>query len=140
MSTETRCPSCGARNRVPVVAKGRPRCGTCKTDLPWLVDAGDTDFDAAISASVMPVLVDLWAPWCGPCRMVAPALENIAADHAGKLRVLKVNVDESPIVAGRLGAQSIPTLVLFDGGNEVARQIGAHPEHGIRSWIDASLT
>ena len=82
-----------------------------------MVDAGDADFEREVTASV-PVLVDLWAPWCGPCRMVSPALERLAERHAQRLKLVKVNVDEAPAVAARYGATSIPTLVLLDGGHE----------------------
>ena len=139
MAKVTRCPSCGTANRLPVVSGGRPRCGRCKTDLPWLVDAGDGDFDELVDRSTVPIVVDLWAPWCGPCRLVAPALEQIAAERAGSLRVVKVNVDEAPMVSQRMGAQSIPTMVLIRDGGEIARQIGALPADGIRGWIDQSL-
>ncbi len=133
------CTSCGTRNRLPVVAIGRPRCATCKTDLPWLVNATATDFDEAINRSTLPVLVDLWAPWCGPCKMVAPLLERLAAERAGHLRVVKLNVDEAPAIAARLRAQSIPTMLLFENGNEVGRQIGAVPEPELRDWVDRTL-
>ncbi len=136
---ETKCPSCGTRNRVPVVAIGRPRCGKCRADLPWVVDAGDDEFDELVTRSTLPVLVDLWAPWCGPCRMVAPILEQVAIERAGRLRVVKVNVDLAPRVSARLGAQSIPTMVLFDSGAEVGRQIGALPASAVDQWLDRSL-
>ena len=95
---------------------------------------------AAVAAtSSLPIVVDLWAPWCGPCRMVAPELELLAAERAGKLRVVKVNVDEAPAVSARLGVQGIPTMLLFVGGAEVGRQVGALPGAALRSWIDQTL-
>ena len=87
----------------------------------------------------MPVLVDLWAQWCGPCRAVAPALEQLAAERAGSLRVAKVNVDEAPEVSARLGVQGIPTMVLYRDGTEVGRQVGAMPAHAIAAWVDDTL-
>lgn len=138
--TEIACPGCGARNRVPVAASGRPRCAKCKTDLPWLADVATADFDEVVARSALPVLVDLWAPWCGPCRMVAPALERLAAERAGALRVVKVDVDREPAVSARLGVQGIPTMVLFHRGQEVARQVGALPGDRIARWVDDALT
>ena len=139
-SREVKCSKCGTRNRLPMVTKGKPRCGKCHADLPWLVDAKAKDFDDLIRKSSLPVLVDLWAPWCGPCRAVAPALKKISADRAGSLRIVKVNVDEEPSVSAKLGVQGIPTMVLFNNGKEVARQVGALPEAKIRKWIDASVS
>ena len=132
------CPSCGARNRVPVAATGTPRCPRCHTDLPWLVEAGDDGFDAAVDTSV-PVLVDLWAAWCGPCRQVAPAVERAALDLAGTLKVVKVDVDRAPAVSARLGVQSIPTLVVLRHGRVVARQVGALPADRLLDWVRSTL-
>jgi thioredoxin 2 len=136
MAQEVVCPSCRARNRTPVVATGRPRCGKCHVDLPWLVDVTTKEFDALVEQSVVPVLVDVWAPWCGPCRAVAPVLEQLAAERAGALRVVKVNADAEPALSRRLRVQGIPTLVLFDKGSEVGRQVGALPAHQLRGWLD----
>ena len=134
MNSVVECPSCSARNRVPVAAKGHPRCAKCKADLPWLVEAGDADFDAAIDTKV-PVLVDLWAPWCGPCRMVAPGVEAVAREFAGRLKAVKVNVDQSPRVSARFGVQSIPALHLLRGGDVIASQIGAVGPDVLRAWV-----
>jgi thioredoxin 2 len=134
------CPGCGRRNRLPVAARGRPRCAACHTDLPWLVEAGDGDFSAAVEESPVPVLVDVWAPWCGPCRMVAPVVEQLARERAGRLKVVKVNADEAPAVSAKLGVRSIPTMLVFSGGRERARTVGALPAPALTAWVDGQLT
>jgi thioredoxin 2 len=133
------CSACGKKNRVPAVAAGSPVCAVCKTALPWLVDATADTVDAVLDTRV-PVVVDLWAPWCGPCRMVAPVLEQIATERAGHLKVVKVNVDELPQVSARYGVQGIPTLLLLDHGREIGRQVGAAPAPALNRWLDAHLT
>lgn len=132
------CPSCGTKNRLPVSAKGRPQCANCHALLPWLVDAGDDNLQAALNASQL-VLVDLWAPWCGPCRMVAPVLERLAARYAGRIKVVKVNVDNNPATASRFEAQSIPTLVFLRDSEVVGQFVGAQPERVLAERIDALL-
>ncbi len=129
------CPACGKRNRVPLAASGHPRCAHCHTDLPWLIDAGDEQFDAAVDTSVL-VLVDLWATWCGPCRVVAPILERLALEYAGRLKVVKVDVDRSPTIAQRYRATSIPMLLFMRGGDLVDTVVGAQPEHVLRERIE----
>lgn len=131
------CPECGARNRVPAVAGGVPRCPQCKHHLPWVVNATDDDFDAVADSSRITVLVDLWAPWCGPCRQVSPLLEKLAAERAGRLKLVKVNVDENPSTQAKFGVQAIPTLLLFKGGRKVGVQRGAVPLPALRQWVDA---
>jgi thioredoxin 2 len=132
------CSACGKKNRVPVTADGIPRCASCHTNLPWLVDAGEADF-AAATTSRIPVLVDLWAPWCGPCRMVAPGVERAAAELAGRLKVVKVNVDDAPGVSARFGVQGIPTLLILRDGAPVARQVGALPPDQLLAWVQRSI-
>ncbi len=134
-----RCPKCGKKNRVPAGASGTPRCGNCKAPLPWIVDAGDDSFAAVADESSLPVLVDLWAPWCGPCRMVSPVLEQLATDLAGRMKLVKVNSDVAPQLSRRFEVQAIPTLVLLDHGRVVARQTGAAPAHALRTWLEQAL-
>ena len=129
------CPQCGARNRVPRAHPGSPECGRCHSPLPWLISAGDTDFDEVTAAASLPVLVDLWAPWCGPCLMLAPVVEGITRTQAGRIKVVKVNVDESPAIARRFGVQGIPTLLILRSGRVVARQVGALSARALESWL-----
>ncbi len=138
-STTVECRNCGAKNRVPAAAKGMPRCGRCRTPLRWVVDAHDDEFHAVVDESSLPVLVDVWAPWCGPCRMVSPALEKLAEERAGEVKLVKVNADDNPQVSRRFEVQAIPTLVILDHGEVVDKQIGALPEHQLRSWLTAKL-
>jgi thioredoxin 2 len=138
MSAIVACPSCTNKNRVPTIASGSPVCAACKAPLPWLVDACADDVDAALQAD-LPVLVDLWAPWCGPCRAVAPILEQLSVICAGQLKVVKVNVDELPQISARYGVQGIPTLLLLDHGREIGRQVGAAPASALIRWLDSRL-
>ena len=134
-----RCPHCGQTNRVPASAAGRPQCGKCHQALPWIADADDSTFADIADAATIPVIVDLWAPWCGPCRMVSPALEQLARDLAGQVKLVKVNVDVSPRLSQRFGAQAIPTLLVLRGGQVAARQTGAAPLAALRAWVDKAL-
>ena len=128
------CPSCNARNRVGAIAQGIPRCPRCKSELPWVVDADTETFGAETTASV-PVVVDLWAAWCGPCRMISPVLEHLARHHAGHLKVVKVDVDDNPDLARQFGAQSIPLLVVIRDGQEVDRIVGAMPRAALEQRL-----
>ena len=132
-----RCPTCGAKNRVPheKIAQGlKPVCGRCKNPLPidnQPVTVTDATFAAEVERSPLPVLLDMWAPWCGPCRMVAPVIEELAAEMAGRVRVAKLNVDENTATAARFHVQSIPTLLVLKGGREMERIVGVQPKSAI---------
>jgi thioredoxin 2 len=128
------CPSCGAKNRV-VAGRQNPSCGRCHAGLtaaPVALDkpvtVTDRTFAAEVERASGPVLVDFWAPWCGPCRMVAPVLEQLARERAGRLKIAKVNTDENPALSARFGIQSIPTLALFRNGALVDQIRGAVPK------------
>ena len=130
------CPDCGKKNRVPGVASGRPRCAQCHHDLPWLAEAGDADFAEVVERSPLPVVVDLWAPWCGPCRMISPALEDVATRLRGRMKLVKVNVDDNPSTAARFGVQGIPTLLVFRDGQLVDTSVGARGTAELQAWIE----
>jgi thioredoxin 2 len=121
------CAKCGKKNRIRPSARGVPHCGACGERLPWLVTATDATFADEANAAVT-VLVDLWAPWCGPCRFVGPILEQLAHEYAGRLKVVKVNVDENPALSAHFQASSIPTLMVLQGGRPVDRIVGALPK------------
>jgi thioredoxin 2 len=133
------CPQCGRKNRVPAAASGLPHCGNCHRILPWIADGDDDSFAEVVEESPLPVLVDLWAPWCGPCRMVSPALEELARELAGTVKLVKVNVDDSPEVANRFDARAIPLLLVLRGRDVVARRAGAAPLNVLRPWLEGAL-
>ena len=133
------CPACGKANRVRPAASGAPHCGACGAALPWLVEADDASFGQVVEQSPVPVLVDFWAPWCGPCRIVAPAVEELSRELAGKLKVAKVNTDQAPALAGRFRVLSIPTLMLVEGGRERDRVVGAQGAAALRRWLQPRL-
>ena len=132
------CSHCGHKNRVPAAAQGSPRCGHCHQALAWVVEADDDTFAEVAERATVPVLVDLWAPWCGPCRMVAPELVKVAARNAGRLLVVKVNTDALADLGERFGIRSIPTLAVFAGGREVGRTAGARPAADIERFVETT--
>jgi thioredoxin 2 len=134
------CPNCGKRNRVPAASDGKPRCAQCHRWLPWIADAGDQDYAQVVEKSSVPVLVDLWATWCGPCRMVSPALEQLVTERAGQLKLVKVDVDKAPAISRRFSVQAVPTLLVVDRGEVVARQSGAAAVAALRNWLDQALS
>ncbi len=135
----TSCPHCQVKNRLPHISKGHPRCAKCKKDLPWVVDATDANFAQVVDTPVL-VLVDLWAPWCGPCRMVAPVLASLAQVYAGRIKVVKINVDDNPGIAQAYDARSIPTLVFLRNGEVADRVVGAQPQPALAARIDTLLS
>ena len=134
-----RCPNCQKNNRVPAVAEGRPKCGNCHRPLPWIADADDASYAEVVAKAGIPVLVDMWATWCGPCRMVSPALEQVATDLAGRIKLVKVDVDASPGLSRRFDIKAVPTLLVTDRGEVIARQSGAAPAPVLRQWVDQAL-
>lgn len=137
--TVVTCPHCGKRNRVPSVADTFPRCGNCHNPLPWITEAGDDDFTAVAEQPSVPTLVDLWATWCGPCRMVSPVLEQLAVERAGVIKLVKVDIDRSPELSRRFQVQAVPTLLVMRGSEIAARQAGAAPVAALRRWLDDAL-
>jgi thioredoxin 2 len=138
------CASCGKKNRVLWSRLGKEaRCGACHAVLPPPAEPIALDQEAELSGalreSAVPVLVDFWAPWCGPCKSVAPEIQKVAASNAGRLLVLKVNTDADPAVGAEHRIQSIPTMAVFRGGREVARTSGARPAAAIEGFVRQAL-
>jgi thioredoxin 2 len=143
-----RCPNCGATNRVPqakLEQKLAPVCGRCKTPLstgtpnqkPVIVT--DATFAAVVEGSPVPVLLDMWAAWCGPCHMLAPVIDELAVELTGRVQVGKLNVDENRVTASRFRVQSIPTLLLLKAGKEIGRIVGVQPKSEIIRQVEQAI-
>ena len=145
LSTVIRCPQCGAHNRVALERLRQqlePICGQCKTPLPLPTEplvVTDQSFAGEVERSPLPVLVDFWAAWCGPCRMLAPVIEELARELAGRARIAKLNIDENPLTARRFGVSSIPTLLIFKDGREAERLVGVRPKTEIAQRLQRWL-
>ncbi|MFS8638784.1 MAG: thioredoxin TrxC [Gemmatimonadota bacterium] len=136
------CPFCDTLNRVDLDRiDDRPKCGSC--GRPILMDrplkVGDQNLERVVADAKVPVLVDFYADWCAPCKMMAPILDEVAHDRAGSLLVTKLDTDRNPTMAVRYSIRGIPTLILFHEGREVGRQTGAVPRAQLESWIDAAV-
>jgi thioredoxin 2 len=140
-----RCPACGAMNRLLLarLEPGRkPVCGRCKTALPvWAAPATVTDanFPTEVERSPLPVLLDMWAAWCGPCQILAPVIDELAAEMAGRVRVAKLDVDANPATAARFNVRSIPTLLVLKEGHEVDRIVGVQPKAEIARRLERAI-
>jgi thioredoxin 2 len=139
-----RCSACGATNRVPGEKSERglkPVCGRCKTPLPIgkPVAVTDATFSDEVERSPLPVLLDMWAAWCGPCRVIAPVIDELAGEMAGRVRIAKLNVDENPMTAARFNVRSIPTLLVFKAGREVDRIVGVLPKSEIARRLERAI-
>ena len=136
------CPTCGTRNRIPFGREAK--CGKCGTLMPPPAEPvevpNESAFQALIRDSRAPVVVDFWAPWCGPCRAVAPEIARVAASHAGRWIVAKVNTEALPELGARLRIQSIPTMAVYDAGREVSRTTGARPAAAIEQFVTSALS
>lgn len=133
------CACCGKRNRVPASGEGVVRCGNCHEPLPWIAEADDDSFADVAERSSVPVLVDLDARWCGPCDRVSPALEQVAREMAGRVKLVKVDVNRCPKTTARFSAQTVPSLLVLRAGEVVNPRAGSAPAAALRAWVENTL-
>ncbi len=129
------CPNCSTKNRMRPTDRGIPRCSACHTNLPWIVATDAARFDEEVTASI-PVLVDLWAPWCSPCATISPIVEQMGREYAGRLKVVKLEIDRAYDIAERYRVESIPLLLVLKDGREVDRVTGAVPAAVLREVLE----
>ncbi len=134
-----KCKKCDAKNRVMLnKMQSLPRCGRCKTELKipdQAIDITENEFSTEVLQETIPTAVDFWAPWCGPCRMVSPILEQIAKENPGKIKIVKINSDENQNISAQYSIQGIPTIILFRDGREIDRLIGVAPKENILRFL-----
>ena len=134
-----KCKKCNAKNKVKLeLIANSPKCGKCgeKLYIPQsAIEIGESQFEEEVLKESIPTVVDFWAPWCGPCKMVSPLLEDIARKYPGRIKVVKINTDKNPYIASRYAIQGIPTIILFRNGQEVNRQVGAVPRDHIERFL-----
>jgi thioredoxin 2 len=133
------CEGCGETTLVRPRAARSPRCRRCHLSLPWLVDASDEDFALVAGSARLPVVVDFWGPWCAPSRRLASVLDQLARALAGRVKLVRVNVENAPQLVSRLGVQGLPTLLVMHQGRALARKTGAAQAHDLRDWVEEAL-
>lgn len=133
------CEGCGERNRVRPQAAHVPGCRRCHRPLPWLVDASDDDFTSVAGSAPVPVVVDFWGPWCAHSRRLDAIVEQLAGALAGRAKLVRVNVEETPLLIQRLGVRGVPTLLVMHQGRAVARRSGAAEGYELRAWVEEAL-